>query len=174
MSEWQGAEVFVQAFAQIAKQYPEHRLVFVGQGTATSDIRSASEQAGIEDRVEILPPVSAEKAAAYQRDAVAALVSIKPGIGYDLAFPTKTMAAWACGTPVIYAGPGPARKLIADNGLGWACEYDASVIAQAMNEAAAAPLAEDAIAQWASENVSLSASADVAARSVLTCVGESK
>lgn len=166
MSEWQGSDIFVRAFASVADKLGNTRLVFVGQGSAVGDIRRAAEEAGIADRVDIVPPVSQDEAAAYQRDARAALVSIRPGIGYDMAFPTKAMAAWASGTPVIYAGPGIARTLITKHGLGWSCNYDVSEIADAMVGAYSATKEPTAVRRWAEENASLRALASRAAERI--------
>lgn len=160
MSEWQGSDIFVRAFASVADQLGRARLVFVGQGSAVGDIRRAAHECGIADRVDILPPVGHEEAAAFQRGARAALVSIRPGIGYDMAFPTKAMAAWACGTPVIYAGPGIARTLIATHNLGWESDFDESQIASAMIEAVSARPDKAHIRQWALDHASLRAQAE--------------
>lgn len=169
MSEWQGADIFVEAFASFASTDTDTQLVFVGQGSALEDLRRTANDLGIADRVHFLPPVDQEEAAAYQRGALAALVSIKPGIGYDLAFPTKAMAAWASGVPVVYAGPGVAVPLIADHDLGWACGFDADEIAEAMAEARK-PRSRPHIVEFARERVSMSAVAKRAAEIIATCV----
>ncbi|UJH71225.1 hypothetical protein [Ornithinimicrobium sp. INDO-MA30-4] len=57
---------------------------------------------------------------------------MKPGLGYDFAYPTKVLAALACGTPVVFAGPGPAAADVAALELGKAVEHDANAVAQAM------------------------------------------
>src|SRR5699024_11434304 len=72
--------------------------------------------------LELREPVEAAVAARWQRAARAAVVSLRPGIGYDFAMPTKMFAALACGTPVIFAGTRPAGELIEAEHLGWACE----------------------------------------------------
>lgn len=156
MSEWQGAEIFVQALARIHGDYPDIHLVFLGQGNGVMRIRKAVHELHLEDRVHIQDAVSADWAAAYHRGAVAALVSIHPEAGYDFAYPTKTMAAWACGTPTIYAGVGPAKADIKQNNLGWALDYRIEDVADAMVAALENPPERKLIAQWAQENVSFS------------------
>ncbi|WP_077138329.1 glycosyltransferase family 4 protein [Flaviflexus massiliensis] len=170
MSEWQGSEVFLDAFVKIHREFPDAKLVFVGQGNAVDELRQTIDEHGMDKAVTILQPVSPEEAAAYQRDAVAALVSIKPGIGYDMAFPTKTMASWACGTPVIYAGAGPARDPLEANKLGWAVGYDADAIATAMKSALRDPQDSMRIAEWAKSEVSLQSSSERAAQAILRSV----
>ncbi|MBF0696865.1 hypothetical protein IR146_05815 [Actinomyces bowdenii] len=73
-----------------------------------------------------------QDAARWQRGAAACLVSIRPGQGYDFAYPTKVLAALACGTPVVYAGLGPVRADLEDGSLGWAAAYEADDVARAL------------------------------------------
>lgn len=134
-SEWQGAEVFIEALQLLRRQHPSAQIVFLGQGSAWP--RLAETAAGIHGArgrpaVVFVPSVPPDEAAQWQRGAVAALVSIKPGIGYDFAYPTKVLAALSCGCPVVYSGAGPAREDIREAGLGWAVAHEARETAQAM------------------------------------------
>jgi len=140
-SEWQGAGVFIEALRRVHESVPEARLVFLGQG---SDWQALKELAGGDERVEFRDLVPAAEAATWQRGAVAAVVSIRPGLGYDFAYPTKIFAALACGTPVVYAGPGPARMDLPANALGWASDYDVEQVAASMRAALEASRAGDA------------------------------
>ncbi|GAB3066420.1 glycosyltransferase family 4 protein [Pedococcus soli] len=134
MSEWQGAEVLVRAFAAFRAAEPTARLVFLGQGSDVPHLRRLSDQLapGAVDFRGVVPPA---QAAAWLRSATAALVSIKPGQGYDFAKPTKVYAATACGTPVIFAGAGAGHELVQSQRLGWAPGYDADGVARAMSSA---------------------------------------
>lgn len=140
-SEWQGAGVFIEALRLVHREEPEARLVFLGQG---SDWQALKDLAGGDARVVFRDLVPAAQAATWQRGAVASVVSIRPGLGYDFAYPTKIFAALACGTPVVYAGPGPARTDLPANALGWASDYDAEQVAAAMLAALEASRADDA------------------------------
>lgn len=175
-SEFQGASIFVDAFEDVLEEYPSARLVFLGQGSDFPRIREAADRlpAG---RVLVEGRQSAEAAAALLRGASASVVSIRPGIGYDFALPTKMYASAACGTPVLYAGPGPSRELITDNDLGWATDYDASRVALAMRAALAAepsPEHRNRLAAWAQENASLRAAAERSAEVVLNSIPNSR
>ena len=64
----------------------------------------------------VVPP---EECAAGSAAPGPALVSIKPGIGYDFAKPTKVYAATACGVPAIFAGRGAGNELVEAERLGW-------------------------------------------------------
>lgn len=161
-SEWQGAEVFVRAMRRVLEQVPDAKLVFLGQGSSWEHIRT--EAAALPPgTVEMRGLVPAEEAARWQRGARAALVSILPGRGYDLAYPTKILAALACGTPVVYAGPGPAADDIRRHDLGWSVEHDHVSVAHAMVAALRAePQTEEGArrAAWVRANASASAAAD--------------
>ncbi|RRD44532.1 glycosyltransferase [Buchananella hordeovulneris] len=145
-SEWQGAEIFAQAAGQVADA--NFQLVFLGQGSAWPTIAAvAASLPPLPDgapRVVLLGQRSAAEAAAWQAGALAALVSIRPGQGYDFAYPTKVLSALACGTPVLYAGVGPVCQDLADPLLGRAVDYDVAALAQALRELANAAPSEAA------------------------------
>lgn len=135
MSEWQGAEIFVHALARCRQERPDARLVFLGQGSDVAHLRRVADDVapGAVHFGGVVPPTTA---AAWLRGATAALVSIRPGQGYDFAKPTKIYAATACGTPVIFAGVGAGHDAVQASRLGWSPGYDADSIAQAMLAAA--------------------------------------
>ncbi|MFV0433683.1 MAG: glycosyltransferase family 4 protein [Leucobacter sp.] len=160
-SEWQGAEIFVRAVAEIQRSGTPLRLVFLGQGTAFDELRRVANELGA--RVEFHDPVPPAEAAAWLRGAAVSLASIRPGAGYDFAYPTKVFAAWACGTPVVYAGPGPAREVLgAEPELGIGVDYDTAEVAAAIGQvldssgrARESRESRESIAAWAREHVSL-------------------
>lgn len=175
MSEWQQPEVFVRAFAQVAGELPDVTLRFFGQGSVEAELRRVADEL-VPGRVRFGGVVSPAESAGWIRGAVAALVSIVPGIGYDFARPTKTYAAAACGTPVLFAGATTGGALVRENDLGVAVEFTPSAVAAAMRTL----LAEDASGQtdraraaragWARSHVSLKAVGRRAASAILTAV----
>lgn len=174
-SEWQGAEVFAEAMRRVVREEPRARLVFLGQGSSWPALeRVRDELPG--GTIELRPLVPPEQAAAWQRGAVAALVSVRPGVGYDFAYPTKVIAALACGTPVVFAGPGPAADDVREHDLGAAVAHDADEVAGAMLAALRDRAAQDdgsrraeaeRVARWVREHRSLSATGEAAAAVVL-------
>lgn len=168
VSEWQGAEVFVDAFARVRAEHPEARLLFFSEGSGRDALEARVAErgtGGIEFRDKIPP----SRVAAHLRGAVAGLSSITPGQGYDFALPTKIYAATATGTPVIHAGEGAAHDRIRDNHLGWACAYDVHEVADAMAAALSgqgAPAPAD-LRGWTEEHASLDGCAAKAAAEVL-------
>lgn len=176
MSEWQGAEVFVEAMPAVIARHPSVRLRFFGQGASERSIRETAARLA-PDHVEfggVVPPATA---ASWIRGAASALVSIVPGIGYDFARPTKTYAAAACGTAVIFAGVGSGAALVRDNALGQAVDFTAEAVSDAMlaalDELAAPGHAERRAARsaWIEANASLASVGDAAADAVLEATG---
>lgn len=163
-SEWQGADVFIRAVALLKQRDTNVEVVFLGQGTAMKSLQNLAQS--LDAPVTFLDPVPPVEAASWLRGAVASLASIRPGLGYDLAFPTKIYAAWATGVPVLYAGPGPAREVL-DNSpmLGSGVDHDAEDVARAIEVILDRRSAFDHndIAQWARRHASLRSVAERAA-----------
>lgn len=165
MSEWQQPEIFVRAFAQIAADEPDLRLRFFGQGSVEDDLRRVADEL-VPGRVDFGGVIRPSESASWIRGAVASLVSIVPGIGYDFAKPTKTYAAAAVGTPVLFAGPEAGSALVEDAELGRSVRFTPESVAEGMRSllADAADGTSDLLrtdrVHWARSNVSLNAVAD--------------
>lgn len=174
-SEWQGADIFLRALRQVREDKPDARLVFLGQGSAWDSLKTLAIELDVDDSVEFIDTVPANVAAEWLRGARLAMVSMKPGQGYDYALPTKVLAALASGTPVLYAGPGPAGQLIgsAPEGVdaGSAVLYEVEGVVERLTNAfgkqASSIEARSALAQWATAVVSLDAVADRVARIIV-------
>lgn len=132
-SEWQGASIFISALAQVIDNIPHH-LVFLGKGSDWDLLKEQAEQPDLKGRVHVLQTLPPGETARWIAGADAGLVSIKTGVGYDHAYPTKVLSTLACGTPVIYAGPGPARVDIVDNSLGFCADYSVSSISKVFSD----------------------------------------
>lgn len=168
MSEWQGAAIFVEAIAEHRRRGGSHRLVFLGQGSELEDIKAAATRVapGLVDFPGVVAP---EVAAEYLRGATAALVSIRPGLGYDFAKPTKIYAATACGTPVVFAGSqdSAAARLVRDEQLGRAADFTASDVVAALEDLCIEPPHPDHLVAWTRSHASLAARTADAARQVV-------
>ncbi|MEO5980940.1 MAG: glycosyltransferase family 4 protein [Pedococcus sp.] len=134
MSEIQGASVWVEAFTRVAEEFPEATLLLYGQGAQEPLLRSLA--AGLPPgRVVFEGVASGARVATALSSAWAGLASLHPGVGYDYAFPTKMFASTACGTPVVYAGPGPGRSMVAEHDLGWASDWEPDAAADLLRHA---------------------------------------
>jgi len=172
MSEWQGADIFVRAMPRVLERFPDARLRFFGQGASEPELRRRAAELAPNNVLfgGVIPPHDAAK---WLRGAAAALVSIAPGLGYDFARPTKSYAAAACGTPVVFAGAGSGGALVRDNGLGENADFTVEAVGDAMIRALEAHASGASALQsahrvdWVARNASLQAIGDVAAGAVL-------
>lgn len=177
-SEWHGAGIFVEAFAEVLNQHPTARLVFIGNGTERDSLRARAKVLGIAESVELRTPISSTELAPILAGATVSLASLKPGRGYDYAFTTKVYSSLAAGCPVIFAGTGPTVDFLnnAENpDAGVALGYDIAATAAAMSAAAASPLPPSAraeLAQWAASRYSLHAIAKRVVDESLAIIGK--
>lgn len=162
MSEWQQPDLFIRALAILADEHPDLRLRFFGQGAVEDELKKIAQEL-VPGMVEFGGVVSPSESASWVRGAVASLVSIVPGIGYDFAKPTKTYAAAATGTPVLFAGPAAGAELVQGAELGCAVDFTAESVAAAMRvllaQAADGTTERERArrAAWARQHVSLQA-----------------
>ena len=174
-SEWHGAEVFVRALPAVRDAVPGAVVRFIGGGSERAALEALAAELGVGAAVRFEPAVSAPELAPVLRGATAALASVRPGSGYDFAFPTKLYSAAVCGAPLVYAGIGPAAQFVRTEvdgrPIGVGVPLDAGAVAAAMIEAASAPglgdpagdARREAVSAWAGGAVGLDA---VAARAV--------
>lgn len=179
MSEWQGPGIFIDAFARVLQRYPSARLQFFGQGAEEPALRKQVARLGL-GSVEfggVIPPAETAK---WLRSATSALACIKPGLGYDFAKPTKTYAAAACGTPVIFAGPDAGRMIVSDNELGIGIDYDTDAVVAAMctaieqQDSGVTEAARGNRAAWARSNASIEITGTKAAALTLGTIPNSR
>ncbi|WP_075888922.1 glycosyltransferase family 4 protein [Actinomyces provencensis] len=163
-SEWQGAGVFVDAFRELGATHPHLHLVFMGQGTA---LPSIWDRAGGDPRIHFIGQRPAVEAARWQAAAEVALVSVVPGKGYDFAYPTKVLAALACGTPVVFAGVGPVVEDITGADLGAVADHEPGAVAEAIRDVLDRPRDRGHLRAWVLEHRSLDTTGRRAAEIVL-------
>ena len=170
-SEWQGARIFAEAMEKVAAEGSDAQLLYVGQGSEWGDLGKKAQDLKEEfgrDVVVLAPAMAPQDVARLLVGARYALVSIVPGKGYDFAYPTKVLAALAAGTPVLYAGRGPAASDLMENTLGRRVPYEVARIAEALlEEPEGSDAARTRRAAWVEANRSLAASGRAAAKFVL-------
>ena len=169
-SEWQGASIFISALAQVIGKIPHH-LVFLGKGSDWDLLKEQAAKPELKGRVHVLETLPPAETARWIAGADAGLVSIKAGAGYDHAYPTKVLSTLACGTPVIYAGPGPAGADIVDHRLGVCADYSASSVGVAFTnllEGRTTLADSNARRQWVVAYRSLAASSAAVAKVLMS------
>lgn len=163
-SEWHGAGIFVEAFADYLPSHPGARLRFFGNGQERELLRARAAELGISGAVEFNGPTPPAELAPVLSGATASLASLKPGQGYDYAFTTKVYSSIAAGCPVIFAGVGPTgpfieRATLAE--IGTAVDYDPAQVRAALEAAAEpTPALRARLSTWMQQNYSLTAIAE--------------
>ena len=161
-SELHGAAVFIEALPAVLRAHPSTKLEFVGGGIEQENLQRLAERLGVAGSVSFEETVTAPELAPRIQAATAALASVRPGEGYDFAFPTKLYTAAVCGAPMVYAGVGPGVEFVASEvcgaAIGTTAAYDPVTVAEAMIAAADAPVLPErrrAVTEWAAREVSL-------------------
>ncbi|MGO3146357.1 MAG: glycosyltransferase family 4 protein [Leucobacter sp.] len=176
-SEWHGAEIVVDAFKEVREHVSDARLVFVGGGSERIKLQKRASDLGLLEAVDFLPVVAPKRLSELLRGAQISVATCRPGAGYDFAFPTKLYSSVACGTPIVYAGPGPAqdfvRTVVAGDPLGIGVSWNAPDLAEAFRRMLNDRNTADRralVATWAATAVSVSGpaahAAEVVARSM--------
>lgn len=129
-AEWMGAEVFAKAAPQVLEHFPAGRIVFMGQGTGWEKLRAAV-AAVADPRVLILPACPSAQARQWESAATVTLAAMRPG-PYQFAYTTKVLTSLASGTPVVYAGVGPAAEEISADSLGEVTSLEPKQVAASM------------------------------------------
>lgn len=180
-SQWQGAELFAEAFADYWTPDCQRQFVIVGRGDSFDDLRRIADAlsiraqaAGVSYRPLVIEgQTDSQTAARWQRGALAATVSIKPGQGYDFAYPTKVLTALACGTPVIYAGAGPATCDIRESDLGVTVPYNRDSVRAAFAHSWDDFTSAEQVNRlygWVESHRSLRVTGETAAKFIASCI----
>lgn len=136
-SEWHGAGIFIEAFAQFRGRHPEATLIFLGNGQDRPLLERRVAELGLDAAVEFRAPVPPQDLSTLLSNATASLASLKPGQGYDYAFTTKAYGSLASGCPVLFAGVGPTMPFIESiaesyPAAGIAVDYSVSAVVDAL------------------------------------------
>ena len=175
-SEWHGAGIFVEAFAEFLPRHPGARLRFIGNGQEREILSERAAELGIADAVTFETPIPPAMLAPILAGATASLASLKPGQGYDYAFTTKVYSAMAAGCPTIFSGVGPTAPFLreaANPDAGVAVDYDVPAVVAELERAAAHPLdpsSRTRLSDWARATYSLEAVAQRVVAASLTAV----
>ena len=119
LSDRKGYDRLIHAFSKIAKQYPDWRIVFAGNGEIEKGQQLCIEQ-GIQEQVDFLGWIeSIQKQTVFQKASIYCLPSWGEG------FPMGVLDAMAYGIPIVTTPVGGIPELIKDGVNGFIFEpYD--------------------------------------------------
>lgn len=143
----------IEAFAQIAPEFPATRLVIAGKpGDYTTELAAMAQQLGVRSRVEFTGMISQNQKRQSYRECIAYVQpTLYEGFGHALG------EAVACGAPVVSAARGAVPEVTGGH-AECVDPKDVGAIADAMRAAAKSPPSDEARAaahRWIVENFSL-------------------
>lgn len=113
LEPWKGHSIFVEAFAKIAADYPQVKVVFVGDGSLKLSLQAQVQSAQLQDRIRFLG-VRQDVADILNTIDLFVLPS-RPGEG----LPNVLLEAMACKKPVIATNVGGVPELVRNGENGY-------------------------------------------------------
>jgi glycosyltransferase involved in cell wall biosynthesis len=113
LEPWKGHRYFVEAFAEIAPQFPEARVILVGEGSLRGELEQMTREKNLQGRLSFLG-VRKDVAQLVNCLDLFVLPSL-PGEG----LPNVLLEAMACHIPVIATRVGGVPELVRDNQNGY-------------------------------------------------------
>jgi glycosyltransferase involved in cell wall biosynthesis len=138
LGDFQGLDV-VLAAAERTRERPDVRWILMGDGSARERLLAQANAKSL-DNVTFLPRQSSEVALASASASHLGVVSLLPGV-YQVAWPSKSLAYWAAGCPVLGILEPQSRlaETIVEHELGVVAEArTGAAVAEAVLEAQAA------------------------------------
>lgn len=135
-------EIIIDAFARVLDQYPEARLVMVGEGTGPEDRRVLQERAaelGVAESVEFTGMLPMEQAHARVRESAVGLSPFYPTPILQSTSPTKISEYLALGRPVVANTHPEQSAILGECGGGICVEWSVDEFAQAISRLFADP-----------------------------------
>ncbi len=111
LKDGKGPHYLLEAFGQLAAEYPDLSLKLVGDGPLRPDLETQAAQLGVTDRVEFLGEVPNDELPRLYNESLAfVLPSLSEGL------PRTVLEAMACGTPVVTSDLEQLRPIVEDAG----------------------------------------------------------
>jgi glycosyltransferase involved in cell wall biosynthesis len=113
LEPWKGHRYFVEAFAEVARQFPDARVILVGDGSLRGELEAMAGERNLQDRILFLG-IRKDVAQLVNCLDLFVLPSL-PGEG----LPNVLLEAMACGKPVIATQVGGVPELVHDSQNGY-------------------------------------------------------
>lgn len=112
-----GIEILIKAFSEIEKEFPEFKLILVGEGLEGESLESRIKNVGLENRIELKGKLSLEETKNIMKNCYClVLPSLSEGL------PRVLIEAQALGKPTIGSNVGGIPELIRDKQNGFLFE----------------------------------------------------
>ena len=111
-------DLLLAAFARVASQVPEARLLLVGGGEDYDGLRAQAERLGIGDRTLFAGRVSPAEAPQYTALGTVSVDPVRDDLVAKTRSPLKIVESLAVGVPVVTGDVGDRREMLADGRLG--------------------------------------------------------
>ncbi len=143
---YEGVDVLLRAFAQIAAALPRSRLLLVGDGDEETALRALAADLGIESKVVFAGAVPHDDVRRWYSVCDVLVYPRRAGKVTALVTPLKPLEAMAMGKPIVAAAVGGLQELIRDGETGLLCRSDEpAALAAALADIGAAPQRRQAI-----------------------------
>lgn len=124
-TEVKGIDVLLKAFAQVARLYPKLRLVQIGGGALTNELKTLTIQLGIEDKVDFLGPQPPAVVLSYLQTCKTLVLSSRQALsGAEESFGLVLTEASACGVPCIGTRVGGIPEAVVDGETGFVIDSE--------------------------------------------------
>lgn len=121
---YEGVDLLVQAFRELAAVQPRSRLLLVGAGDLDARLRSLAATGGVGDRVVFAGRVAHEEIIAHYGVCDVLAYPRRRSRSTELVTPLKPLEAMAAGRPVVASAVGGLTELVNDGTTGLLCEPD--------------------------------------------------
>jgi colanic acid/amylovoran biosynthesis glycosyltransferase len=134
--EVKGTRYLLRAFATVARQHDQVRLLIIGDGPLRTGLQALAASLGVRDRVEFLGALPHAEVLSWMRKAaMLALPGIRTATGREEGLGMVLLEAAATGLPIIGSRVGGIPECILDGRTGFLVpERDASALAQRLSE----------------------------------------
>ncbi|MCJ7450366.1 MAG: glycosyltransferase family 4 protein [Candidatus Nanohaloarchaeota archaeon QJJ-9] len=133
MNSRKGPHILLEAFENVAKDFNDTDLVFVGEGRDLEEIKNKVGKKGLEDRTRFLSDISEEKLIELYSTSVFVLPSSYEGLGMVY------LEAMSCGSPVIGCRNSAVPEVIKDGETGYLVDRSTEAVEEALRKLLSSP-----------------------------------